>query len=252
MEEILIKQLAIDYNCTPEEVKSRKNVFTLRKNLPGRRIFRSDDAILKVCSFRDKLLVSAEEGLLDWCKEEYGNERGAWFSLFPNLKKLDDTLRPFGQTVADCHHFYLPDGNVRIPEKRPDISITWFEEEELARFQGDKRFCNALSVSSSLAPDVLAVTAERDGEILGMAGVSADSEQMWQIGIDVTEAGKGLGMGAYLTTLIKEEVLRRGKVPFYGTAETHIKSQRVAIRSGFIPAWAEVYTKDREKTERER
>ena len=266
MEKILIQQLALDYNCSVAEVECSENVFTLRKNLPGRRVFRSDDAILKVCSFRDKLLISADECLLDWCRETYQSERAAWFSLFPNLKKLDDKLREFGHTVADCHHFYLPEREkyllrsvgrassgsqpglvgqavTQAETASSKFRIVWYEEDELERFRGDKRFQNALSTSTSLSPDMLAVTAEREGEILGMAGVSADSEMMWQIGIDVTEAGRGLGIGTILTTLLKDEVIRRGKVPFYGTAETHMKSQRVAVRSGFVPTWAELYSK---------
>lgn len=38
------------------------------------------------------------------------------------------------------------------------------------------------------------------------------------------------------------EILNRGILPFYGTGEFHILSQRVAIQSGFIPTWAELYT----------
>lgn len=79
--------------------------------------------------------------------------------------------------------------------------------------------------------------------MLGTAGASADSDTMWQVGIDVFPEYRGKGIATTLVTLLKNEVLNRGKIPFYGTVETHFKSQNVAINSGFFPAWAELYTK---------
>ena len=248
MKEKLANQLALDYNCTPEEVLGSKNIISLRESLLGRRIFRSDDSFIKICSVGGKLIISCEEPIYEWCQNTYQDMDAAWFSLFPNLKKLDDTIRTFGHTITDCHHYYLPERKVevRLPgltasEEKP--TLVWYEKEDLEQFRGDKRFLNALSFISE-SPDMLAVTAVENGEILGMAGASADSDLFWQIGIDVTNAGRGRGIGTYLTILLREEILRRDKVPFYGTAETHIKSQRVGVQAGFVPAWAEIYTKE--------
>ena len=63
---------------------------------------------------------------------------------------------------------------------------------------------------------------------------------MWQIGIDVLPESRGRQIGPLLTILLKREILKRGKLPFYGTAESHIQSQKVAVKSGFLPAWAEL------------
>ena len=52
---------------------------------------------------------------------------------------------------------------------------------------------------------------------------------------------EGLGIGTMLVTILKNEILNRGKLPFYGTSMSHIASQRVAINAGFIPAWSELY-----------
>ena len=80
----------------------------------------------------------------------------------------------------------------------------------------------------------------KDGEILGMAGASADSDVMWQIGIDVMPESKGRNLGPFITILLKREILKRGKIPYYGTVESHIQSQKVAVKSGFVPYWAEI------------
>ena len=73
-----------------------------------------------------------------------------------------------------------------------------------------------------------------------MAGASEDSKIMWQIGINVLEDEKGKGIASFIVQALKNEILNRGKVPFYGTVESHIISQKVALKSGFYPAFAEV------------
>ena len=75
----------------------------------------------------------------------------------------------------------------------------------------------------------------------GMAGASRDGEYLWQIGINVDKEYAGQGLGHELVRMLKEEILRRGKVPFYGTSESHTVSQTVGLKAGFVPAWTEVY-----------
>ena len=75
-----------------------------------------------------------------------------------------------------------------------------------------------------------------------MAGCSADTPELWQIGIDVQEQYRGRGIGTYLVTLLKNETIRRGKIPFYGTSLSNLPSWRIALNSGFFPAWIEVET----------
>ena len=89
--------------------------------------------------------------------------------------------------------------------------------------------------------DEIGIGAYKDGMILGMAGATSDSDMMWQIGINVMPDAEGLGIGSMLVAIIKNEILSRGKLPFYGTSMSHIASQRVALAAGFVPAWAELY-----------
>lgn len=58
----------------------------------------------------------------------------------------------------------------------------------------------------------------------------------------MTMEGKGKGIGTYVTSLLKEEVLKRGIVPTYATVESHIKSQKVAFQSGFVPVYYEIFS----------
>ena len=58
---------------------------------------------------------------------------------------------------------------------------------------------------------------------------------------------RGSGVGSMLVTLLKNEVLEQGRLPYYGTALSHVLSQRVALRAGFLPAWAELTTRKKTK-----
>ena len=80
------------------------------------------------------------------------------------------------------------------------------------------------------------------GEIISMVGASADSPFMWQIGINTMPEAEGMGIGTTLVAMLKNAVLDRGVLPFYGTSVSHIASQRVAVKAGFLPAWAELIT----------
>ena len=46
--------------------------------------------------------------------------------------------------------------------------------------------------------------------------------------------------GKLLVGLLKNEILKRGILPYYGTSLSHIASQRVALGAGFAPAWVEL------------
>ena len=94
--------------------------------------------------------------------------------------------------------------------------------------------------------DVLGVGAYLDGKLVGLSGCSADCDTMWQIGIDVLPEYRRKGIASALTSRLAIEILKRGKVPFYCSAWSNIRSVRNAVKSGFIPAWVEMTAKPKE------
>lgn len=244
IQEIFYKQMCLDFNCSMEDLMSRENVFTMRADNPGRRRFYIDDSPIKVLCLRGKIVASTTPEFADKMKENFASCNGAWFSGYGLLKKVDSILYENDYKISDFHHFYLPTGREfftesELEEMKEGLEFRHFDERSVEQFRGDKRFERALSFLPD-APDVCAITAEKDGEILGMAGASADSPMMWQIGIDVTQESRGRNIGQLLTVMLKREILESGHLPFYGTAESHIQSQKVAVKSGFAPAWAEL------------
>ncbi len=91
--------------------------------------------------------------------------------------------------------------------------------------------------------DVLGVGAYDGDKLVGLAGCSADCEDMWQIGVDVLPDYRRRGIASGLTSRLAKEIINRGKVPFYCSAWSNIRSVRNAVKSGFIPAWVEMTAK---------
>jgi GNAT superfamily N-acetyltransferase len=124
-----------------------------------------------------------------------------------------------------------------------DFEVKWFEGNEIHQFYEGKKFPNALCASyNPQRPDVLAVAMYDGDKIVGMAGCSADTPLLWQIGIDVDEGYRGRGIGKHLVTLLKNETENRDKAPFYGTSLSNLHSWGIALGSGFSPVWVEIQT----------
>jgi hypothetical protein len=238
--QMLLEQLAMDYSCSVSDLLNPENIFTAKKHLPGRRIYASDDCPLNVLCIHNKVVLSADESLVGSLADRYRKANGAWFFGFENLLDLDQWLRVRHAGIADTHQFFLPSGISQTPGHL--APVRWFEQHELEPFRGDARFREALTFVAE-RPDMLAIAAIRDGQIAAMAGASADSATLWQVGINVLPGYTHAGLGTYLVTLLKNEIIKRGYLPFYGTSSSHIVSQKIAIKSGFMPAWAELYTK---------
>jgi RimJ/RimL family protein N-acetyltransferase len=94
--------------------------------------------------------------------------------------------------------------------------------------------------------DCLGVGAYDQGKLVGLAGCSADCEDLYQIGVDVLPEYRQKGIAAAVTSRLALEVLALGKVPFYCAAWCNVKSVRNAIKSGFKPAWVELTARDSE------
>ncbi len=235
--EILNQQLAEDFCCTAEAVASKDHIFTYYEERPGRRTFDSGSCYLKIACVHGKLLVTGQREILDWCREKYRDAKAPWFMEYQSLYRLDLKLRESGYTIGTAHPFFLPDATKEVTV--PEGETEWFRGKEIEQFRGDDRFDEAFAFKED-APDLLGVCLKRAGKICGMAGASRDCAKMYQIGINVMPEAEGEHIGTYLVNLLKEELLRQGILPFYGTSTSHVTSQNVAVHAGFAPAWTEL------------
>lgn len=236
-----LSQFTLDYNVNEGEWITEKVHLSPVKIADGARIHVKQDFFFKAAIIMGKAYVMADEKMHPWVWEVLGKEAPEWWCDFKNLKKIETELNKYGREIFDTHIYFLPSEQPTM--EKPRFHIKWFEGEELEQFRYDKRF-NVYSLSfSPTQPDVMAVAAFDGEEPIAMAGCSRDGEYLWQIGVDCVSGHEGKGLAVNLVTLMKQEILSRGKVPYYGTAESHAVSRNVAIASGFLPAWCEIQTR---------
>lgn len=240
--EIMEKQFALDCNLAQaEEIQQGRMYIAPSKNLPGARIVDKTDNFFRAVLFMGKAYLMVDDSIYEGCKEVFQDVDPNWFCKFPNLRILDRILNEYNYEIADTHIYYLPDMEAKRIEET--IPVIWLGEDEIADMKEENPFHNALCYSPT-QPDVVAVALpEDDGRLKGMAGASKDGMYVRQIGIDVREEYRGEGLATYLTTLLKQRLLDNGTLPFYGTSESHALSRSVAVKSGFLPAWCEIYAK---------
>lgn len=233
----------------------------------GARRYEKGDSFFTAIICMGQLFLGADETIYDWACGQFSDCSPEWFCKYANLRLIDRKLQEYGRCIGDTHVYYLPEADMARAAKQggreasvegsalpPGCGIQsfgWYGQEELLQFKENNRFDSAICFSLT-QPDMLAVAALKNSaphagkaltqdDMAGMAGVSADGEYLWQIGINVDREYTGCGIAACLVRQLAEEVIRQDKVPFYGTSESHTVSQTVACKAGFVPAFTEIY-----------
>ena len=238
MHPLLLRQLAADFCVTEADVLDTRHHFTVFTPHPARRLYLEvRPCLLKIAVVNGKLLFTGREDIIARCRELYHDADAPWFMEAPNLAKLNAELSAFGAAIRYRQPFYT--AAEALPVDTGNFTIVRYTPEEIGQFRGDARFEDALGFCPE-APDMLAVAAVKEGRILGMAGASADSPHLWQIGVNVLPEARHQGLAAMLVQLLRNDVLAAGRLPFYGTSISHLASQRVALSAGFRPAWFEL------------
>ena len=184
----------------------------------------------------DKILFSAD------AFGTFGALNGALFADEVDFegKWLDEARRYYTNIVGK----YGPQVQNALKKLSCDCEVRLLGPQDFEGLYTDQ-WSNALCEKRKEL-DVLGLGAYENGRLVGLAGCSADCEDMWQIGIDVLESHRRKGIASALVSGLALAAMERGKVPFYCAAWSNIRSVRTAIRSGFRPAWVELTVKRRE------
>ncbi len=239
---LLKKQLVIDFNCASEDFDRAWNIITVSAANAGRRMYSDDVRFFQMATLGKGAVISADECLHPFLNEFIKDTPGYLMFEQDKLSELDLELRKHGYKLYGTHHLFLPERDVT---PALDIPVKWFEgREEIEPFYENRRFPNALCDHYiENRPDRLVVCAYDGDKIMGMAGCSEDAPNWFQIGIDVFPEYRGRGIGTFLSLLMKNEIIKRGGIPLYGTASANIHSQHIALNCGFSPAWVEINSK---------
>lgn len=224
---IVYEQLALDYNCEPEDFNKNSIIFTVAKKQEGRREMPFVTPRLEVITMGKSTIVNAPNDIMPYVKRKFKNKS----SYEIMTSKL----------VYGVNPYFLPSMSNSQYAQNDNYKFTLIDEniQDLYKYKG---FHNALQYDpNSKRPEMLATIANDGNRIVGIACASADSKTMWQIGVDVLPEYQGNGIAVSLVNMLTKETLSRGIVPYYTTDCTNINSQKVAIKCGYFPAWSHCF-----------
>ncbi len=240
IQKIAREQSALELNCHADDFLKPQAVITdfcLHKRA---RVYYKEPVACNFVSYGGNVVAATKPEIKE-IVAEYINKY-EYYHLFetPNLLWLNEKLAGFGRKVCFMAYYFLPDVN-KLKRLSCPYEIKLLHPEDFETLY-TKEWGNALCKGRKEL-DVLACGAYDGEKLIGLAGCSADCEQMWQIGIDILPEYRKKGIASALTSNLAVEILERGKVPFYCCAWSNIPSAKNAIRSGFSPAWAEMTVK---------
>lgn len=237
---IAMKQSAIDLNCNIEDLAGPKNKVVLSKMNAGSKNYFAQPHFCQLACYGNAVVASVDPRIEEFLTSFVNKHLGFRCFDMPQLNTLNAELNKYDKCVGIISEYYLPD-MTRSREVQPDFDINILTDNEIFPLYDDDRFHMALSYTyESERRDIIAVVGYKNGEIIGVAGASNDSETMWQVGIDVVPAWRNKGVASILTKIITNEIVKKGIVPFYGTAWSNIASKNTAISSGYKSAWVEL------------
>ena len=239
--QIALRQSAYDMNCEPEDFLKGENVVTASKPHPQARKYLELPLSCDLVSYGSNIVAQASEEIAPLVRQYIDRYPMEHCFETPNLHVLDELLRPYGQKICFMAEYFLPDVDA-VKEQPCDYELRVLRQEDFASLYLP-HWSNALCEKRKHL-DVLGVGAYDNGSLIGLAGCSADCEDMYQIGVDVLPEYRRRGIASAVTSRLALEILALDKVPFYCAAWCNLKSVRNAIRCGFRPAWVEITVKD--------
>ena len=238
--QIAVQQSAEDIGCEAGDFFAGENkVVPFKLGANAKKYYKLPISI-NFISYGNNIVAAAAKELLP-IAEEY-IRKFEFYHCFetPNMRWLNQRMEPFGQTVCFMAEYYLPDIN-KLEHRPCDYKLRVLEQPDFADLYKPE-WSNALCEDRKQL-DILGVGAYDGDKLVGLAGCSADAEEMLQIGVDVLPEYRQKGIATALTSELALEILKRDKVPFYCSAWSNIRSARNAIKSGFSPAWVEMSVK---------
>ncbi|MBO4864219.1 MAG: GNAT family N-acetyltransferase [Eubacterium sp.] len=243
---IAMAQSAEDIGCAVEDFTKTENVikkFQLGKNA---RKYYKEPIYADFVSYGSNTVIAASDDVRG-IVEEY-SAKYEFYHLFetPSVYWLNERLADKDCAVCFMAEYYLPDKDRFFDKKLYENLSVDYELRVLEHDDFEDLYLpewgNALCKDRSEL-DVLGVGAYDKDKLIGLAACSADCDEMWQIGIDVLPDFRKQGIASAITSRLAAEIFERGKIPFYCSAWSNVRSVRNAIKSGFVPSWMEMTVK---------
>lgn len=240
------RTLMAELNATLAQLLADDVAINRAVELPGRRRFPYVDPAFTIASFGvGAVVATSAERMAAFEKLVSGRSRDQLFSI-PVMAEIQAFLAADGQLLAGPSLVNICSRDRFRPAPVPDeVNVELLVGADIYALYEYPGFERALSYGESPErPDELAVVARRGGEIVGIAGASSDSDELWQIGIDIVASERRKGLGRGIVSHLTEAIFDAGVVPYYATWLANIGSRNLAQSLGFWPVWTEIYARD--------
>ncbi len=245
----VVDMIAAETGCQPEQLTGGGIHVVAREpermSWPAHRSFNPHPGRIGAVTLGIGAIISVDQRDLNWAQKT--------FRTSDRDQMLAEFIKHGAERNLTVHgpypRFTAPSNGITKPEYSPEYTVRVVDiESELASnptMIDRAHFSNAISLepNSSGRPTVFAAVAQAKSKIVGVAGVSKDSEFMYQIGIDILPDHRGCGLGPAMTAAASRAVFDVGALPYYGTTSSNIASMRTALAAGLRPTWVEVLTR---------
>jgi GNAT superfamily N-acetyltransferase len=238
--------LAADCACDADDFLGEGVRVVVARQMPGRRGFPFAAKPLLIATMGRAVVISCAADRVEWAEHNLAPMGRDEVFGASTVSRVHEYVAADGQHLSGPRFAYGCSRDTLQPfAVPPDVEATTVEGDEIGELYRHKGFSHALEYRlDAPRPDVVAVVARRGDDIVAMAGASADSDMLWQIGVDVMPHHAGRGIGTAVVGLAAEMILDRGRIPYYSTGLANVRSAGLALRLGFWPAWVGMDARD--------
>lgn len=236
------KQLSIDLNCKEEDFDYGRITVTDIAQKDGCILYGDEDRALIACYFGGGAVFSVVPDMQDHCRRILDGHDPEWVFDTSSLIKFSEFLYLHGHNIGNLQQYYVPDPE--LPKTQDLFSAEWIPESDLCRYKNEPAAEGVLHFDAK-APDKLCLVVRMNGKIVGMASAKADSPLLWQISVRVLPEYRGKGIAENLLGQMKDAVLEKDLVPYYGSTASHTITNAVGAAAGFFPAWVRIFSRPR-------
>lgn len=237
----VIEQLKIDYQVLDSYMENDSNLFIYRekKKDDKRKIIKLSSFISILC-LGDKVIFCGDSRIIDWCREQYSDYPAQWFSNFDNLKFLNDKLAENNYKINPySHHYYVPSCLCNLKEVKYETRD--INGEEISKLTQKEIFKNAL-FQNAFREEQIGIACYDNDKMIALIVATKRSNIIWEISVDTRLEYRNKGIASALIKRMTNNLLESGKIPIYGTSESNINSQKLAIKADYKPLWYELYS----------
>ena len=216
---IIQKYYTDKWNCDSDVFQRDVNV-----------IIPATDTFFEFITFGNNAVLRVDESIVDWCSTNLlpiKFDRIIGHDVLYKMLSEHDKLSVWHGT----RYLYLHDNEVAKPD---GFTYKLYNKDQLGEIPQDDKYRQALSFDGT---DVIALAAYDGDTIVSIAGADDRMGDIWQIGINTLPEYRQCGLAVYLVKTLTDEIIKRGKLPFYNTWTSNIASTMVALTSGYRPVW---------------